>query len=266
LYNIEKSLILKEIKMYIIPLTERAGFLAGMAPKFRGYTSTFPYRSIRCFNDILFAATNLYAYGTPFANPMAGSQPHYLTADIPHLEIILTPFVEKVWKYFNDEPNTPNTQANFDAFQEELCDDFGRIIANDGRYVHTYGNCQKMVNMLFKYLTCFSDYDEFADLFSYCHIPIDRNILESFRNNYGVANITSNMKYRYTNVTTGSVEEEPWSRISKDAYKSLLAAYRAALVSVKGNNSWLGLEYYIWRGASIPTTGTHAIPIKNFQR
>ena len=106
-------------------------------------------------------------------------------------------------------------------------------------------NCQKMVNMLFKYLTCFGDYDEFADLFSYCHIPIDRNILESFRNNYGVANITSNMKYRYTNVTTGSVEEEPWSRISKDAYKFYEQNLKVALDFANGTVTISCLDPYV---------------------
>ncbi len=251
--------------MYIIPSTQQTGFLADMAPKFRGYTSTFPARSISNFDDIMYAATHLYAYGTPFANPQSGNQPHYLKADIPTLETILISFVQKVWDYFNKKPaNIANAQANFDVFHEELCDLFLNCITSAGVYTHEYGNAQKMVNMLFKYLTCFRDYEDFADLFSYCHIPIDRNILNSFKRNYDVANITSYMKYRYTDPTTQAVEEEPWSRMSKAAYKDLLINYRSALSSIKGHHSWLGLEYYIWSGTPIPSTGSHAPSIKEF--
>ena len=248
--------------MYIIPPSQPIRFLVGMAPKFRGYTSTFPTRSISNFNDIMYAATHLYAYGTPFANPQAGSQPHYLKSDIPTLEIILTPFVQKIWEYFNKTPNKANTQVNFDIFHEQLCDLFLICISSEGRYTHTYGNSQKMVNMLFKYLTCFADYPKYADLFSYCHIPIDRNILNSFKRNHSVPNITATMKYHFTDPRTGVVEEEPWSRMSKAAYKDLLLNYRASLSTIKGNHSWLGLEYYIWSGTPIPTTGTHAPVIK----
>ncbi len=244
--------------MYIIPLTLRTVFLAGIAPKFRAYTSTFPARSIRNFDDILYAATHLYAYGTPFDR---FRQPFYGPDDIPHLEVILRPFADKIWKYFNQEPNTTNTQANFDAFHEALCDEFLDIFIADRRYTHTYGNAQKMVNMMFKYLSCFNDYNDFADLFSYCHIPIDSIILGKFDLIYHVPNTQGHI---YKGQYSGKYNHTPWSQMSKSDYITLLDDYRTTLVSVKGVNPWIGLEYYIWSGTAIPSGGTHAPVIKEF--
>ena len=240
--------------MYIIPTVQRTDFLAGMGPKFIGYTSTFPARSIRNLNDILYAVTNLYAYGTPFDR---FRQSFYGVDDIAHLETVLLSFAEKVWKYFNEEPNVTNNQANFDLFHEALCDEFVTIFAIDGRYEHTYGNAQKLVNMLFKYLTCFSDYTTFADLFSYCHVPIDGKILGKFARIYYVPCTTGT-------INSGKYRGVCWTNMQKEDYIALLNDYRATFTPLKGFHSWLGLEYYIWSGAPIPTTGTQATTIAEF--
>ena len=142
-----------------------------------------------------------------------------------------------------------------------MCDEFLHIIALDGRYTHTYGNAQKMVNMLFKYLTCFSDYGHFADLFSYCHIPIDSIILGKFDLVYHIPNTQGGF---YNGRYSGKYNNVPWTQLSKNEYMALLNDYRSALASIKGHNSWLGLEYYIWGGTPIPTTGTHAPTITEF--
>lgn len=243
--------------MYIIDKANISSFLAGINKKCKVYTDTFPRRSIKNIDDIMFAATRLYSYGTPFALPISKTQPHYLKADIPHLEIILAPFVKRIWDYFNKEPNNANTQENFDKFQEELCDMFLDIFIKDGKYTHTYGNAQKMVNMLFKYLTCFEDYQDFADLFSYCHIPIDGIILGRFACVYHVPGTTGVS-------THGEYYGVCWSKMNKAEYTRLLTDYRATLNPIKGDNSWLGLEYPIWVGAPIRHAGVHAAPIEKF--
>ena len=45
--------------------------------------------------------------------------------------------------------------------------------------------------MIFKYLSCFSDYIESADLFSYCHMPIDTSVLWALEHWFGVPSIKS---------------------------------------------------------------------------
>lgn len=242
--------------MYTINSETRRSFIDVLRYRYARQLST---KLIRNKDDIMFAATNLYAYGTPFAR----KQLHYRPKDIPHLETILSPFVDMVWRYFNCDPNTENTQANFDLFQEKLCDTFLDIFNRDGVYVHTYGNAQKMVNMLFKYLTCFDDYEDFADLFSFCHIPIDRKVLSQFYA-YNVSNVCRSGVYKEIDPATGEIVKTPWSRTDKRQYKILLDAYRSTLSAIKGGNSWLGFEYSIWSESPIPTVGTHSHRIEKF--
>jgi hypothetical protein len=254
----KNNLIKGEMNMYIIDTTTSALFIAGLRFK---YTKVLSRKSITNESDIMFAATNLYAYGTPFANRGKAKQPHYGPEDIPHLTTILSPLVKKIWSYFNEDPTVPNNQRNFDLLHEKLCDQFMEIFNDDGVYTHTYGNAQKFVNILFKYLTCFSDYASFADLFSYCHVPIDGIILGKFALIYRVPNTKGTV---YRGHYHGKYCGVCWSSMSKEHYMQLLDDYRCALASIKGNNSWLGLEYAIWPGATIPTTGTYATPIAEF--
>ena len=244
--------------MYIINSTARTSFIDGL--RFH-YTSELPTKSIRNIDDIKFAATRLYAYGTPFANRGKGKQPHYTSLDIPHLEVVLDVFVKMVWQYFNATPHTRNTQVNFDTFHEKLCEEFLDAFRRDGVYVHTYGNAQKMVNILFKYLTCFSDYDDYADLFSYCHIPIDGIILGKFALIYNVPGTKGTLTKGHYH---GTYHGNAWSKMGKEDYMSLLNEYRQTLAPLKGGNSWLGLEYAIWPGNAIPTGGVHAHTIHEF--
>ena len=247
--------------MYLIDPTVRNGFISGLAesPKYR-YALTLPTLSITNQSDIEFAAVKLYRSGTPFDNQGRTRQSRMQNeADV---RATLAPFVEKIWKYFNEAPNTGNTQANFDRFHEELCELFQTLFAAAG-YAHTYGNAQKMVNMLFKYLTCFSDYNAFAGLFEHCHIPIDRKILQALYL-YAVPHTTRYGEYQEINPATGKKENTPWTRMDKAQYNILRDAYRIALAPVVGGHSWLGAEYYIWSHTPLPATGTVAAPVAKF--
>lgn len=242
--------------MYIIDPTMRTNFILGLRPR---YARLLPNKLIRNRIDISFAATNLYVSGTPFFNynnAARGLVRQARMTSAADVERTLIPFVDKVWKYFNQHPNTNNSQANFDRFHEELCDLFLSSFAIAG-YVHTYGNAQKMVNMLFKYLTCFADYSTFADLFNYCHIPIDGKILGGFYLAYRVPNTKGTR-------TSGTYSGVRWTRMDKATYLALCNDYRATLAPIKGSHSWLGMEYYIWAGAAIPSTGVHASSVAKF--
>lgn len=239
--------------MFIISQEKRDEFLRGIPRKYRGYTNNFPQKSIKNKEDILYAVVNLYRYGVPFLNQ--GRLRQERMNDVNEISNTLLPFVNKIWNYFNNKkPNTENTQENFDVFQEELCDLFIVLCEQTG-FSHTYGNAQKMVNMLFKYFTCFSDYEEFSGLFIYCHIPIDRRILVDFHKVYHVEN-----------ASYGNYRNEPWTRMSKENYLLLLEDYRRTFSLIKGEKSWLGVEYYVWTHENLPTTGEHTNIIKKFYK
>lgn len=162
--------------MYIQTLDMRNEFIRGLSVNFP-YASALPSKSIAVKSDILFAAKNLYAYGTPFWT--RGGQRHYNTADIPMLISVLDPFVDMVWGYFRSP--APSTQADFDVIHKRMCDEFLNNIAAAGRYTHTYGNSQKMVNVLFKYLACFHDAPTYEEWFKYCHMALDGYTYRGYR-------------------------------------------------------------------------------------
>ena len=241
--------------MYIIDETIKNLFIEGLATN-HNYAPTLRMLSIRNRADIEYAVVKLYSSGIVFRI----ARQRRICGEAA-IQSALTAYVDKIWAYFNITPNTHNDQANFDKFHEELCDCFLSISSSAG-FSHTYGNAQKMTNMIFKYLTCFSDYMDFADLFSYCHVPIDSIILGKFELIYHVPNTTNGRVYR--GQYSGKYNGVSWTAMSKNDYMALLSDYRAALSATKGNHSWLGLEYYIWSGMPLPTTGTHAPVIKEF--
>ena len=164
--------------MYIQTSEMRDNFISGLREK---YARSLPTKSIKNKTDIMFAATNLYVSGTPFVSPInEATQPHYGSDEISLLSAILDPFVTMVWEYFNMVP-APATQLDFDVVHKRLCDEFLNDIADAGRYIHTYGNAQKMTNMLFKYLVCFVDASGYADWFRYCHVALDRYTYNGYR-------------------------------------------------------------------------------------
>lgn len=162
--------------MYIQTTNMRDEFIRGLSANFP-YASYLSSKHISLESDIMFAATNLYSYGTPFWT--RGGQLHYNIADIPTIASVLRPFVHIVWEYFRRP--APSTQADFDVVHKEMCDEFLNNISAAGRYTHTYGNSQKMVNVLFKYLACFYDAVAYQDWFKFCHMALDGYTYRGYR-------------------------------------------------------------------------------------
>ena len=86
--------------------------------------------------------------------------------------------VDRIWSYFNTSPAT--SQTEFDFFHKELCELFLSGCNTKG-YSHSYGNAQKEINVLFKYLSCYADSPEYAEWFRYCHMALDRFTYNGYR-------------------------------------------------------------------------------------
>lgn len=73
----------------------------------------------------------------------------------------------------------PINQAAFDNWHSGVCNQIIDFLkhCNVHQQVATYGIAQKIVNMTFKHLSCFSDAQTKPDHFKFCHMPIDRKIL-----------------------------------------------------------------------------------------
>lgn len=196
--------------MSILTPSMRNEFIGGLKAK---YTKNLPIKSIVNRDDIMYAATNLYAYGTPFVNLGRSRQPHYGPSDIPHLTHILDPWVTRICNYFMSP--YPRTQGDFNKIHSCLCHEFLQIFITDGKYSHTYGSAQKMTNVLFKYLSCFSDAVKYKDWFTYCHMALDRFTYNGYRLPF------------YRNVVYPSMHGcsasalTPWSQLAVKEYSNI---------------------------------------------
>lgn len=188
--------------------------------------------------DIKTAVEKVYIWGVPF-KIFSSYKKSGFTKNIDDI-------TDALHNYFNKHANTPNNQNTFDIFHKKLCD----LFKNGNSY--TYGNAQKHINMIFKYLTTFSDYNKFDSLFSYCHMPIDRTILKIFS---GVVKGCSNGAYNGT----------PWTSLTETQYKDLLDEYRK---SIKKNSqeSFLSFEYRCWAIKKLPPILTKGVRTRSVNR
>ena len=159
--------------MSILTKDMRDEFISGLSAK---YAKSLPCKMIAKKGDIMFAAANLYAFGTPFWT--RGGQKHLTVKFITDIEKMLKTFVAKIEKYFISP--APSDQYIFNVFHDDLCTTFQSDCKTKG-YIHTYGNAQKMINVLFKYLSCFEDAAKYKDWFKYCHMTLDRFTYNGYR-------------------------------------------------------------------------------------
>lgn len=195
--------------MCILTKAIRDEFINGLR---QNYARELPTKQIRSVSDIMFGAKALYLSGTPFNNNGIGRQ--IRMEDPCALEAVLDPLCVKIWSYFSESP-TPGCQADFDVFHEECCELFLERFRNEG-ITHTYGNAQKFINVLFKYLSCYDDAENvFAEKFRYCHMALDRYLYNGYRLPF----------YRdivYTAIHREDPDElEVWSRLTKPVYQDI---------------------------------------------
>ncbi len=240
--------------MYIIPNSEITLFVHQLTGKRRyRYASTFSSRTLTSITHLKQGIYNVYESGVPF---QTGKQKY----KVGNYRSILDSIAERVFDYFNRTPNTQNTQANFDSFHKTLCDDFLSAINTQrmglGLADFTYGNAQKLINMYFKYLACYGDYASFASLFEYCHMPIDKFVLDGLRA-IGVSNIKGSVK------TSMKYCGKAWTTMDYTTYASLVDEYRRIL---RVHYSALYYDFCIWGKSSLifSTSGTASIKIPTF--
>lgn len=160
--------------MYILTREIRDSFINSLR---QGYAKELTTKLIKNYIDIAFGAKELYLSGTPFDNRGSKKQPRL--EDQIALANALNPIVEKFYTYFNGTP-APSTQTDFNKIHKDLCKLFIESFEAVG-YTHTYGNAQKFCNVLFKYLSCYEDSEDFAEWFKYCHMAIDRYTYNGYR-------------------------------------------------------------------------------------
>ena len=219
-------------------------------------TRPFSIRQIRNLSDITLAIDEIYRFGTPFSHKQTRPQ-ITIACQYADLKAIFNDLAIRIYDYFNHTPNVRNNQKHFDEFHKSLCKQFlsalTPLCSKYSKDTPTYGNAQKLINVTFKYLSCYSDYNDFADLFSFCHIPIDSQILGAFRRYYRVPGVVS-QQYRGTS----------WSLLLDSQYDNLVSAYTAALHGRIFNHPWLAVDFYYWGGMALPSRGIPVVRIAKF--
>ena len=223
-------------------------------------TNPLSGRLISNYNDVLLAVNEVYS--KPFTPRIIKNHSRISRKDI---DVLRGEVAKKIYNYFNREPNTLNNQANFDLFHNNLvkyfCSGLNALARRYGASVIEYGQGQKLINMVFKYLACYSDYSRYADLFSYCHIPIDSIVLQEL-GRLGVPHISISKK-QYKGLS--------WSKLRDRDYLDLVNDYRTILHSmINPNLCWLSVDFIVWNAVItgipivFPMTGTSVITIHSF--
>ena len=88
----------------------------------------------------------------------------------------------------------------------------------------TYGKAQKIVNMTFKYLSLFDDANQFSNVFQYCHVAIDRYIIEE------VNKQCKNFKIPL-NAQQEDALNKAWSNYDYNDYSNMLTLMRTIISS-----------------------------------
>lgn len=153
-------------------------------------------------------------------------------------DALLDQLAERIHEYFSRP--LPITKNDFDMFHNEVTkwflDELNKIRKFAGLSNAKYGNAQKMINVLFKYLACFEDYPKYLHYFDYCHMPIDSYIMKAGLDN-GIIGITNNKGYKFNG--------QAWEELDKNNYLSL---QKELDVNLKRRKivSLLNCEFYLW--------------------
>ena len=145
--------------------------------------------------------------------------------------------------YFNNP--APKNQVAFDKWHSKECNTIIDVLMDcNAQQIATYGIAQKIVNMTFKHLSCFSDAQKKRGHFKYCHMPIDRKI--RFWINNKVVSATSSM------TPWSALNNTTWSTLDETTYTNLQNAIRNHLDNLKrlkrisNKTTVLKAEFVIW--------------------
>lgn len=187
-------------------------------------------------NDAIF-----FAVSHAYRDMMLRTVPGHGDLERDDLDQLKRDLAQAFARYFN-EP-TPKSREEFDMVHRRLCNDtflipWNNLLAKHGIDPQNYGKAQKIVNMAFKYLACYDDAADYADWFTFCHMPIDTGT-------FNIQKILSGIKL-----------DTSWSNLSESEYYSFqrtieqwLSAQTTQPDTPKLPNSPLKADFIIWHEA-----------------
>lgn len=206
-----------------------------------------PSRRLDKYDDILLACEEVYKSGIIFPRLGRLAKRKGINVDVP-----LADLAKRLFDYFRTTVKSPYNEAAFDAFHEKTCDDFLKSVNSircSVKYVPlNYGSAQKMVNMVFKYLACYSDYITYQSCFEHCHMPIDSIILRHLKCCYSIQEIKCYINCKFGTVYT-TFKGKSWTKFDKTFYNDLLKITRTTIAKDPkyAGKTLLEIEFEIWK-------------------
>ena len=200
-------------------------------------------RRLDNYDDVLLACQDVYNSGIIF--PLLAKRKG-LDVSVP-----LADLAKRLFDYFRTTVKSPYNEAAFDAFHEKTCEDYLKSVNSircDVNYVPlNYGSAQKMINMVFKYLACYSDYTTYEDCFEHCHMPIDSRILCKIKKDYNIPEIKITFYSKFCGGAT--FKGKSWTKLDNQLYNDLLKITRTTIAkdSKYTGKTLLEIEFEIWK-------------------
>lgn len=140
-------------------------------------------------------------------------------------------------EYFKNP--APINQKAFNKWHSGECKKIIKVLKRcNAQQIATYGIAQKIVNMTFKHLSCFSNAQNKPDHFKFCHMPIDSKILFWIKDEQISKSIIP---------PKGSIP--PWSTLNYKTYIRLQSDIRKYLKRLNSKTTVLEAEFDIWAKA-----------------
>ena len=200
-------------------------------------------RRLDNYDDVLLACQDVYNSGIIF--PLLAKRKG-IDVSVP-----LADLAKRLFDYFRTTVKSPFDESEFDEFHEKACDTFLQLI-NSCRSIKgyaplNYGSAQKMINMVFKYLACYSDYTTYEDCFEHCHMPIDSRILCKLKKDYNIPEIKITFYSKFCGGAT--FKGKSWTKFDKEIYGDLLKITRTTIAkdSKYTGKTLLEIEFEIWK-------------------
>lgn len=153
---------------------------------------------------------------------------------MPNLREAATAEVKKMLAELRYDVQVSSQQA-FDAWHRAACIRLRTIYKQNGYDDFNFGQAQKWLNMSLKYIYVIGDkwlpgYDH---LYQFCHVPLDRIILQRLQDNYGAPKLSTS-----------------WSQI--ESYEEYLH-FQEWIRNTFADSVPLAVEFHLWQEDKMPS-------------
>lgn len=217
-------------------------------------------RSLSNEKDVIQAFFDIYYHPNTLWSRAGGAGKHKLSGKQNfEAKKLLTDLGERIFVYIR----AGKKARNWDAFalkHEKWCNFFlngiNAIRSNQSLGPKlpdmSYGQAQKLINLAFKYLVCYKDYEKYASKFEFCHLVIDNQVMKELDKPERLVQLFDKAKIaNIPCIKKGKVNGHTWTKFDPDDYKKLVEGYRKAFDPILRQHkyfdvTYLEIEFNLW--------------------